>query len=87
MRPLPTRGGSLSSRATASSISVVLDDERRQQAHDILAGRNDEHVLGARGDGEIRVGHVELQAQQQALAAHFGDDVGITGPSGPRASA
>ena len=40
------------------AISVVGDDQRRQEAHDIVAGGDRQQLLGARGGDEVGVRHV-----------------------------
>ena len=60
-------------RAIASPISLVGDDQRRQQPHDIVAGGDRQHLLGAQRVDHLGAGGTMPQAEQQALAAHLGD--------------
>src|SRR3546814_179356 len=45
---------------------AVLDDERRQQAHDVLGGANRQQPLLAQPRDQVGVGHDALQAQHEA---------------------
>ena len=52
----------------------LADDQRRQQAHDVVAGADREQLLVAQRVDQIAVRHrPHLQADQQALAAHLRD--------------
>src|SRR5580700_6034805 len=53
---------------------ALLDDQRRQQAHHIVARRDREQVLGAQRIDEFAVRTRRDEAEQQALAAHLRDD-------------
>ena len=55
----------------------LADDQRRQQAHDVVAGRHEEQALGARGGGDLAVRDAALDAEHQPLAADFLDEVGM----------
>ena len=59
----------------ASAISSSVDDQRRQQAHDIVAAADAQQLLGERRLARTRrSATVQLDADQQALAAHVLDE-------------
>ena len=58
----------------------LADDQRRQEAHHVVAGRHRNHLLGAQLVHELRARHYRAQADQQSLAAHLGDDLRDSGP-------
>ena len=66
-----------SSRVDAFGDFLLADDERRQQAHDIVAGRDREHLFGAQRIDQFADRNQRLEADQQAFAAHFGNDRGV----------
>ena len=51
-----------------------VDDERRQKAHNIVARADRQHMFGAQGFNEFRVGYFSLDAKHQRLTAHAVDD-------------
>ena len=55
---------------------VVRDDQGRNQAHDIVRRRDDEHVLLPSGGREIGRRDVQPKAEHQSFAADFGDHAG-----------
>ena len=71
------RAGCLEPRRTPSSISSSRDDQRRQQPHDIVAGRDHEHVARRGRRRRNRPAARAAEAEHQPFAAHFGDDVGM----------
>ncbi len=52
---------------------LLADDERRQQAHDIIAGGDREHFFGAQRVDKLAGRNESAQADQQTFAAHLGD--------------
>ena len=56
----------------------VAEDQRRHDAHDIVAGGDRQQMMVARQRREIGRRHLELQADHEALAAHVLDHVGMS---------
>ncbi len=56
----------------------LLDDERRQQPHHIVAGRDGEQLFGPQGVDQLAVGNDRAQPDEQAFAPHLGDHAGMT---------
>src|SRR5208283_2117584 len=54
---------------------TLVDDQRRQEAHDIVAGRDEENSRLARRLEEIEMGDARLEAEHQPLAAQALDDL------------
>ena len=59
---------------------VLADDQRRHQPHDIVAGRDREQILVAQRLDQLPVRDHAAQAEQQAFAAHLGDDTRDSDP-------
>src|SRR5438477_11540307 len=57
---------------------LLGDNERRQQAHDVIASGDSEHLLRPDRIDEFAGGYDRAQANQEALAPHFGDEVRVT---------
>ena len=68
-----SRAQARSSRVIASAISALADDQRRQQPHDIVAGRDGDHFLGAQRIDQFAGRNHGAKTDQQSFAAHFGD--------------
>ena len=64
-----------------------LDDQRRQQANDIVAGSDSEQLPGAQPVDKIRIRHLHLETKHEALSAHILEHVSLDGviqaPRGP----
>ena len=74
---LATRLRARDSRCTASRDLGFGDVERRQQAHDVLAGADRQQLLGHAGGDHLAHRRLDLDAGQQAAAAHLLDHVGV----------
>src|SRR3990170_3896013 len=55
----------------------LAHDERRQEAHDIVAGLHRQHLLGAQRLEELLVRHLAFQPKHQSLPAHLLDDLAM----------
>ena len=88
--PLAWRAASCAARSSRRAGAVepgdalgdlrLADDQRRQQPHDVVAGGDGDHLLGAQRIDELAGRHHRAQADQQALAAHLRDDAPDSGP-------
>ena len=70
---LKLRAGAVDARDRLGDL-VLADDQRRQQPHDIVAGGDRDHFLGAQFVDHLGGRRHHAQADQQAFAAHLGDD-------------
>ncbi len=52
---------------------LLVDDQRRQQPHDIVAGGDGNHLLGAQRIDELTDRNERAQADQEPFAADLGD--------------
>ena len=79
--PLLARGFSAARKPRAGALQHAhrladfgfADDQRRQQTHDVVAGRDREQLLLAQRLDQLAIRHDAAHAEQQALAAHLGD--------------
>ena len=53
---------------------IFVDDQRRQQAHHILAGRDRQELGVTRRRHEVAIWHAHFQSKHQSFAAHLFDD-------------
>ena len=61
----------------------LADDQRRQQAHDIIAGLHAQHLPRAQGPQQLLVGQLAFQSEHQPLPAHLFDDLAMISNAHP----
>ena len=79
--PVTAGGGGCTVKPRAGAVEardrlgdfLLADDERRQQPHDVVAGGDGDHLLGAQRVDQLAGRHHGAQADQQSFAAHLGD--------------
>ena len=76
-RSLGNRGASSIELGSGELDLGLADDERRQELHDIVAGLDREHLLGAQSLEQVLVRHLAFQTEHQPLPAYLLDDIAM----------